>query len=154
MFCKFLKNCIISIKNIDQPGRTPVFKSIAGSTLTPGVFGSIEYDQPISAYEVFTIPANKIFVLEYVSAVVTRGSELAYPPEYMNDYGAVGYELASEGFYHTIPFVRSEPGGVLQTSQMIRLSIPSNAHVVVKVPLIPDQSGAAIVNVSGYYLSA
>ena len=154
MFCKALRNCILSIKNIDQPGRRPVFKSISGSTEDPGQFGSINYDQPISAYEVFTVPDNRIFVLEHVSAVVTKGNNLPYPPENMNDYGAVGYELDSGNFYHTIPFSRSEPGGVLQASLMVRLYIPPNASVVVKVPIIPNQSGGAEANVSGYYLKA
>ena len=78
---------------------------------------------------------------------------MPYPSENTNDYGAVGYEL-DRGFYHTIPFVRSEPGGVLQANQMMRLYVPSNAKVVVKVPVIPNQTGGADVNVSGYYLKA
>lgn len=154
MFCKILRNCILSIKNIDQPGRDPVFKSISGSTEDPGQLGSINYGQAVSAYEVFTVPADRIFVLEHISAVVTRGMAMPYPTDYMNDYGAAGYELDSGVFFHILPFVRSEPGGVLQASQMMRLYIPSNARVVVKVPVIPDQSGGAEVNVSGYYLKA
>jgi len=152
MFCKMLRNCIFSVINTDQPGRYPVFKSNGGSTLGPGQFGTINYDQPVSAYEVFTVPADRIFVLEHVSAVVTRGDAVPYPAVNMNDYGAVGYELDGGVCYHTIPFTRSEPGGVLQASQMMRLYVPSNARVVVKVPVIPNQTGGADVNVSGYYL--
>jgi hypothetical protein len=59
-----------------------------------------------------------------------------------------------DGFFNTIPFVRSEPGGVLQASQMIRVYIPPDSLVVVKVPATPDQSDGAQVNVSGYYLDA
>ena len=151
MFCKSLRSCIFSIKNINQPGSYPVFKSISGSTEGPGQFGTIFYDKPICAYEVFTVPTDRVFVLEYVSAVVTRGNSFPYPSENKNDYGAVGYELDND-FYHTIPFARSEPGGILQASQMMRLYIPSNARVVVKVPVIQNQTGGAEVNVSGYYL--
>ena len=154
MFCKMFRNCILLTKNIDQAGRDPVFKSLTGSTLDPGQFGTINFDQPISAYDVFTVPEGRTFVLEHVSAVVTRGSQLPYPSENMNDYGAVGYELNNQYYFHSIPFFRSEPGGVLQASQMIRIYIPSNSHVVVKVPVIPNQSGGAEVNVSGYYINA
>lgn len=154
MLCNLLKNCILNIKNIDQPGRDPVFKSISGSTEGPGQFGSINYGQPISAYEVFTVPSDRIFVLEHASAVVTRGNSMPYPSDNMNDYGAVGYELDTGAHFHTLPFIRSEPGGVLQASMAMRIYIPSNARVVVKVPVIPDQSGGAEVNVSGYYLRA
>lgn len=151
MMCTLLRNCILKIRNVDQPGKEPVFKSLSGSTEIPGQFGSINYDQPVSSYEVFTVPTDRVFVLQHVSAVVTRGN-LPYPTENMNDYGAVGYELDNDACFHTIPFIRSEPGGVLQASQMIRIYIPSNARVVVKVPMITNQSGGAEVNVSGYYL--
>lgn len=153
MLCSLLRNCILSIRNIDQPGRQPVFKSISGSTDNPGQSGYINYDQLVAAYEVFTVPANLIFVLEHVSAVVTRGS-MPYPPGYMGDYGAVGYTLGAGNFFHTISFTRREPEGILQASHSMRLYIPSNARVIVKVPLIPDQSGGADTNVSGYYLNA
>lgn len=133
--------------------REPVFKNIQGSTEDPGQFGTIEYGQPVSAYEVFTVPANKIFVLLHVSAVVTRGS-MPYPQENMNDYGAAGYELDGGKFFHNVPFIRSEPGGVLMASFRIRIDIPSGAHVIVKVPVIPEQSGGADINVSGFYRSA
>ncbi|MES9991903.1 MAG: hypothetical protein ABW098_08115 [Candidatus Thiodiazotropha sp.] len=153
MLCNLLKECVLKIKNIDQPGRDPVFKSISGSVQDPGQFGSISYGQSISAYEVFTVPADRIFVLEHASAVVTRGDAIPYPSDNMNDYGAVGYELDTGAHFHSMPFIRSEPGGVLQASMAIRIYIPSNARVVVKVPLVENQSGGSEVNVSGYYLS-
>ncbi len=153
MLCRILRNCLISVRNVDQPGRLPVFKNVSGSTDTPGVSGYINYDKLVSVYEVFTVPADKIFVLEHVSAVVTRGDTIPYPAEYLNDYGAVGYVLNNSGNDHYISFVRSEPGGILQTSQSMRLYIPSSAGVIVKVPLVPDQSGGADINVSGYYIN-
>jgi hypothetical protein len=154
MLCSLLKNCILKITNIDQPGREPVFKSLGGSTDNPGQSGYINYGQLVAAYEVFIVPADRIFVLEHVSAVVTRGGNLPYPPGYMGDYGAVGYTLGTGNFFHTISFTRREPEGVLQASHSLRLYIPSNARVIVKVPLIPNQSGGADTNVSGYYLTA
>ncbi len=137
----------------NQANIEPVFKNISGSTDDPGQFGTINYGQRISAYEVFTVPSDRIFVLEYVSAVVMRGS-IPYPPENLNDHGAVGYtaDNNSAGHFHAIPFIRSEPGGMLRTSQAIRIHIPPNATVIVKVPVISNQSGGADINVSGYYL--
>ena len=153
MLCQLFKSCVLKIRNVDQPGREPVFKSISGSTETPGEEGTINFGQPVSAYHVFTVPADRIFVLEHISAVVTRGDEILYPPDNMNDYGAVGYEMGSDKLFHTIAFSRHEPGGILQASHSMRLYIPSNARIVVKVPLIPDQTGGAETNVSGYYLN-
>lgn len=152
MLCSLFNSCIYKIKNIDQPGKDPVFKTVGGSTQNPGQFGSIEFGQPIAAYEVFTVPADKVFVLEHVSAAVTRGN-IPYPPENINDYGAAGFELDDGKFFHNVPFIRSEPGGVLMASFAMRMNIPSNARVIVKVPVIADQSGGADINVSGYYLS-
>lgn len=133
-------------------GREPVFKNISGSTEGPGVIGEIFMGRPACAYAVFQVPAKRIFVLEYVSAVVIRGS-IPYPPEYMGDYGAVGYTLAGSDHFHFIPFSRSEPNGALIASQAISIYIPANAQVVVKVPIIPGQSGGASVDVSGYYIA-
>jgi hypothetical protein len=132
--------------------REPVFYTAGGSTHEPGVFEQIFDGRPVSAYEVFRVKRGRLFVLEYVSASVTRSSSIPYPPENLNDYGAVGYKLRDADHFHFLPFTRSEPGGILFASQAIRLYIPGNAQVVVKVPLIPDQSGGAFVNVSGYYL--
>ena len=65
MLCSQLKKCILRIKNVDQPGREPVFRNVTGSTLNPGQFGAIFDGHPISAYDVLTVPADRIFVLEY-----------------------------------------------------------------------------------------
>jgi len=151
MLCSLFRKCIFSATNINQPGTHPVFEKINGSTQTPGVFGTINFNQPVSAYEIFTVPANHTFVLEHVSAVVTRAN-FPYPPENMNDYGAVGYELNGASFYHSIAFIRNEPAGNLQASHAIRIYIPAMAKVSVKVPIIPNQTGGAEANVSGYYL--
>jgi len=154
MFCAFFNRCIQKIINVDQAGRHPVFRTITGSTETPGhIETGLFFDRTVAAYEVFTVPSDKIFILEYVSAAITRGDSIPYPPGYLNDYGAVGYELNNQDFFHLIPFMRSEPGGMLLSSQSIHIAIPQGARVVVKVPIIPSQSGGATVRVSGYYLT-
>lgn len=154
MLCSLLQRCIYTVKNIDQAGKSPVFESITGSTEEPGVLETIFMDRPVSVYEVFTVPEDRIFVLEYISAVVTRGDGLGYPSEYMNDYGEAGFVVDDHHCFHTVPFTRSEPGGMLHSSQTIRLYIPARARVVVKVPLVPNQSGGATIRVSGYYINS
>ena len=160
MLCSLLKRCVLKIKNIDQPGREPVFKRISGSTEDPGVVGQIFYERKIVAYEVFTVPHDRIFVLEHVSAVIIRsypgGPPAPYPSDRMNDYGAVGYVLDDSDFFHFIPFSRSEigsePNEALLCSQSMHIYIPSNARVIVKVPALPIESGGAEAVVSGYYI--
>lgn len=72
MFCSLLKSCVLKIINIDLPSREPVLKKISGSTEGPGVAGQIYYQRKIFAYEVFTVPHDRIFVLEHISAVIIR----------------------------------------------------------------------------------
>lgn len=133
------------------PGMLPVFHSVAGSTETPGVMGSINYGQSVSAYTVFVVPKGRVFALEHVSAVVTRGSQ-PYPDGYMGDYGAVGYKLSNQENFHIIAFNRKEPGGIMYASHSMKIFMPEDAEVIVKVPLVPNQSGGAEVNVSGHYI--
>lgn len=132
--------------------KKPVFHSKTGSTQDPGVIGTIFPGRTVSAYEVFTVPNKRLFVMTLVSASVTRGPT-TYPPDYLNDYGEVGYVDADGDHFHFLPFTRSEPDGILFASQALELYVPANAKVIVKVPLLPDQSGGAAVNVSGYYLT-
>jgi len=131
--------------------KQPVFRSISGSTQIPGVMGTIFQGRRVSAYTVFTVTPNMLFVMEHVSAAVYRGP-IPYPPENSNDFGAVGFKIGTQEHFHFVPFFRSEPDGMLVTSQSLRLHIPENAQVIVKVPLIPNQSGGASVQVSGYYI--
>ena len=135
------------------PQRTPFFASIAGSTEEPGVPGTDWYGRPIATYELQTVPADEVLVVEYVSAGVMRGS-VPYPVENMNDLGQIGFTTGDGKHYvHTISFERSEPGAILYASQTIRLYVPSNAVLFVTVPLIDDQSGGAKIDVSGYTLN-
>ncbi len=132
--------------------RSPFFVSVAGSTEEPGILGTDWYDQPIATYELQTIAADEILIVEYVSAGIMRGS-VPYPTENINDLGEIGFTTA-DGMkrVHTIPFLRSEPGSILYTSQAIRLYVPSCSVLFVAVPLIGDQSGGAKIDISGYTL--
>jgi hypothetical protein len=132
--------------------REPVFFNISGSTEDPGVGGTIFQGRQVSAYTVFTVPQGKLFVAKYISAVVTRGA-LPYPAGRSNDYGAIGYKNGSSENFHFVPFSRSEPDGMLIASLALGLYIPGGSQVIVKVPLIPNQSGGANINVSGYYVN-
>ncbi|HSB97679.1 MAG TPA: hypothetical protein VLC91_14570 [Spongiibacteraceae bacterium] len=132
--------------------REPVFFNASGSTVDPGVAGTIFPNRPVSSYTVFTVPPAKLFVLKYVSAAVTHGNQ-AYPAGNSNDYGAVGYTSGNNQSFHFIPFSRSEPGGMLVASLALNVYIPAGAQVIVKVPLIPGQPGGASINVNGYYVS-
>ena len=134
------------------PQRRPFFTSIAGSTEGPGVPGKDWYGRSIATYELQTVPADEILVVEYVSAGVMRGS-VPYPAENMNDLGEIGFTtVGGKQCVHAIPFVRSEPSAILYASWTIRLYVPPNAVFFVSVPLIGDQSGGAKIDVSGYIL--
>jgi len=140
-----------------------------GSTEGPGVTGTIFMGRPVSAYTISTpIAAGHRFVIEYISAVITHGNQV-FPAEYMNLYGAVGFQpgkgtpprtaeeiakgIPDEGF-HFLPFTRSEPFGMLVASQSLNLSCPHGSQMVVKVPMLPNQSGGAEINISGYFTTA
>ena len=154
MFCYLFKKCIISAAVTNLPGTTPVFYTMSSDiAASPGVEGGlIFYNRSIVTFEVFEVPSDRVFVLQYVSALITRGESIPYPADYLNDYGAVGYKEGDNEYIHTIPFVRSEPNGMLHASQAITINIPANATVLVKSPKIPNQTGGAKVNVSGYYI--
>lgn len=147
----------------------PAFFSVSGSTEGPGVPETVFFDRAVCAYKLGAqIKPGYRFVIEYVSAAITRGSH-PWPEGDTNLYGCVGFRLAptstgstpdeinagllNEAF-HFLPFRPSEPSGLLIASQGLHLSCPSGREIVVMVPLIPGQSGGAKINVSGYFTSA
>ncbi len=136
------------------PQRSPFFTSIAGSIDEPGIPGTNWYGHPIATYELQTVTADEILVVEYISAGVMCGS-VPYPVENLNDLGEIGFKTAAgKKSVHSIPFARSEPGAILHVSQTIHLYVPSNSVLFVAVPLIDNQSGGAKIDVSGYTLKS
>ena len=131
--------------------RKPFYKSVMGSTESPGVIRQDWYGNLISTYDIITVEHDEMLVIKYLSAGVIRA--LPYPIENKNDLGSISFETNDGNeLVHTIPFERSEPGGILHTNQLLSIYIPSSASLRVSVPIIENQSGGARIDVSGYVL--
>jgi hypothetical protein len=127
--------------------REPIYQAKSGSTEGPGVIEEIFLNHRVSSYTIFTVPPGKLFVMEYVSAVVVGGAN-------PTDYGTAGFKSNGAEQYHFIYFAQKGPSGTSVSSQSLQLNIPAGADVIVRVPLITGQSGGATVAVSGYYIDA